>query len=239
MKRLHVSLAYRPSDFARPNDPDASVALPVKALDADGTVLDEGSASSSQPAMLSVPDDTGMAYVRLTWPSGHTETQRADLSEMNEASVTFSDAAISRNEWAAWAVPKLNPRTPLARPESPADLGMDEFNNVWLRLWRFEGGVWKREKLRPIEERRSKVATQMDLELGHAHWLLQVGGSKVTWRFVALPGGGRARVLITPRDSKDPRADELKVVVTSFRERAETLLEFLSRDAMRSVNALT
>ena len=116
---------------------------------------------------------------------------------------------------------------------------MDEFNNVWLRLWRFEGDVWKREKLSPIDERRSNVATQMDLVLGKASWLLQIGGSKVTWRFVALPGGGRARVLITPKDSKDPRADELKVVVTGFRERAETLLEFLSRDAMRSVNALT
>lgn len=239
MKRLHVSLAYRPSDFARANDPDADVALPVKALDADGTVLDEGSASSSQPAELDVPDDTGMAYVRLTWPSGRTETQRADLSNKNEAWVTFSDAAISRNEWAAWAVPKLNPQTPLARPESPVDHGMDEFNNVWLRLWRFQDGAWTKERLRPIDERRSNVATQMDLELGQSHWLLQVGGSKVTWRFMALPGGGRARVLITPKDSKDPRADELKVVVTSFRERAETLLEFLSRDAMRSVSALT
>lgn len=239
MKRLHVSLSYRSWDLIRPNDPDANVALPVKALDADGTVLDEGSASSSQPAEMDVPDDTVMAYVRLTWPSGRTETQRADLSNASESWVTFSDAAISRNEWAAWAVPKLNPQTPLARPEAPADLGMDEFNNVWLRLWRFEGGAWQREKLRPIDERRSNVATQMDLELGQAHWLLQVGGSNVTWRFVALPGGGRARVLITPRDSKDPRADELKVVVTSFRERAETLLEFLSRDAMRSVSALT
>jgi len=239
MKRLHVSLAYRTSDFGRPNDPDAGVTLPVKALDADGTVLDEGSASSLQPANLDVPADTGMAYVRLTWPSGRTETQRADLSNTNEAWVTFSDAAISQNEWAAWAVPKLNPQTPLARSESPADRRMDEFNNVWLRLWRFQDSVWKREKLRPIDQRRSNVATQMDLELGHAHWLLQVGGSKVTWRFVAVPGGGRARVLITPKDSKDPRADELKVVVTSFRERAETLLEFLSRDAMRSVSTLT
>jgi hypothetical protein len=239
MKRLQVSLAYRASDFGRPNDPDTDVALPVKALDADGTVLDEGSASSSQPAELDVPEDTGMAYVRLTWPSGRTETQRADLSNTSNAWVTFSDAAISRNEWAAWAVPKLNPQTPLSRPEAPTDRGMDEFNNVWLRLWRFKEGAWKRERLRPIDERRSNVATQMDLDLGHAHWLLQVGGSNVTWRFVAVPGGGRARILITPKDSKDPRADELKVVVTSFRERAETLLEFLSRDAMRSVSALS
>jgi hypothetical protein len=238
MKRLHVSLAYRASDFGRPSDPDADVALPVKALDGDGTVLDEGSASSSQPAELEVPEETGMAYVRLTWPSGRTETQRADLSNTSNAWVTFSDAAISRNEWAAWAVPKLNRKTPLAHPEAPTDRGMDEFKNVWLRLWRFEDGAWKRERLRPIEERRNNVATQMDLDLGHAHWLLQVGGSNVTWRFVAVPGGGRARILITPKDSKDPRADELKVVVTSFRERAETLLEFLSRDAMRSVSAL-
>ena len=120
MKRLHVSLAYRASDFGRPNDPDADVALPVKALDADGTVLNEGSASSSQPAELDVAEDTGMAYVRLTWPSGRTETQRADLSNMSNAWVTFSDAAISRNEWAAWAVPKLNPQTPLSRPEAPS-----------------------------------------------------------------------------------------------------------------------
>ena len=238
MKRLHVSLAYHSSEFARPNDLDSGMTLPVKALDADGTVLGEGSARASQPAELQVPDDTGIAYVRLTWPSGRTEIQRADLSNMSDAEVTFSDANISRDEWAAWAVPKLNPHTPLARPEYADDLRMDQFNDVWLRLWRFEEGSWRREKLRPIDQRRSNVATQMDLDLGQAHWLLQVGGSKVTWRFVALPGGGRARVLITPKDSKDPRADALKVVVTSFRERAETILEFLSRDAMRSVNTL-
>ncbi|MFN4329282.1 MAG: hypothetical protein ACK4FF_10435 [Limnobacter sp.] len=239
MKRLRVGLFYRSSDLIGSNDPDANVTLPVKVLDADGTVLDEESASSSQPAEMYVPDDTVTVYVRLTWPSGRTETKRADLSDTNDAWLAFSDAAIARNEWAAWAVPKLNPQTPLSRPEAPADLGMDEFNNVWLRLWRFQGGVWQREKLHPNDERRSNLATQMDLELGKSPWLLQVGGSNVTWRFVALPGGGRARVLITPRDSKDPRADKLKVVVTSFRERAETLLEFLSRDDMRSVKALT
>jgi len=239
VKHLNISLAYRRSAFARPNDMDFDVSLPVKALNADGTVLDEGSSSASQPAKLKVPRDTVIAYVRLTWPSGRTETQRVDLSNTNDAKVTFSDAAISRDKWAAWAIPKLSPKTPLARPESPADIGMDEFNNVWLRLWRFKDGIWKREKLRPIDERRSKVATQMDLDLDQGHWLLQIGGSQVTWRFVALPCVGRVRVLITPKDSKDPRADELKVIVTGFRERAETLLEFLSRDAMRSVNALT
>ena len=116
MKRLHVSLAYRPSDFARHNDPDSDMALPVKALDTDGTVLDEGSASASQPAELRVSDETGMAFVRLTWPSGRSETKRTDLSKMNDAWVSFSDAAISRNEWSAWAVPQAEP------PDAPREI---------------------------------------------------------------------------------------------------------------------
>ena len=238
MKLLRVSLDYRPSGFNRPDDQDAGVALPVKALDAEGTVLDEGYATASQAAELHVPDNTGMAYVRLTWPSGRTETRRADLSDSKSGDVSFSDAGISRDEWAAWAVPKLNPQTPLARPEGASGLGMTKFDTVWLRLWRFDDGSWRREKLQPIEAQDSEAARQIDLNLAEANWLLQIGGSKVTWRFVALPGGGRVRVLITPKDSKDPRADELKVVITGFRERAETLLEFLSRDAMRSAHAI-
>lgn len=33
----------------------------------------------------------------------------------------------------------------------------------------------------------------------------------VSWCFIPLPGGGSARVLITPQDSTDPRADEMTV----------------------------
>ncbi|EJE48777.1 hypothetical protein PMI14_06778 [Acidovorax sp. CF316] len=238
MKQLHVTLDYGTANYGEQVDPDAALALPIKALDSEGTVLDDGAATVHQTATLQVPEATELAFVRLTWPSGRTETKRVDLSQAQDGRVTFADTRISPNEWSAWAVPKLNPRTPLARPELGVNLGMDQFEKVWLRLWRFDGHEWHREQIEPLESHRSNAAWQMDLRLSRSYWMLQIGGSGVTWRFVALPGDGRVRVLLTPRDSRDKRADDLKVVVTSFRASAETLLEFMSRDAMRSVNTL-
>lgn len=238
MKQLSVSLQYGTANFGRRGGPDAAFALPIKVLDVEGSVLAESAATVDRPAGVQLPDDTGLVFVRLTWPSGRSQTQRVDLSGRADGSVAFTDQRISPNEWSAWAVPKLNPNTPLATPEGRVDLDLDRFDNVWLRLWRLDRDVWTMEKMTPDAVYRSPAAWQLDLTLSSAPWLLQLGSPKVPWRFVSLPGGGPARVLLTPKDSNDPRADELKVVVTSGRADAETLLEFLSRDSMRAVSSL-
>lgn len=238
MKHLTILLAYGVAEFDRRRGPEAGLALPVKALDVEGSVLAEGATSADRPVTLELPDATDVVFVQLTWPSGRAETQRVRLEGSTHAEVTFTDSRIAPNEWSAWAVPKLNPKTPLAMARGDMDLGLDRFEKVWLRLWKFEQGAWTQEKLKPEATYRNGAAWQLDLTLGQLSWLLQIGGSKVTWRFVALPGGGPARVLITPKDSTDPRADALKVIVTSFRADAEALLEFLARDAMRAVDAL-
>lgn len=238
MKHLVVNLAYRVADLGSRRGPEAGLALPVKALDADGSVLAEGATSADKPVVLALPDGIDLAFVRLTWPSGRAETQRVSFDGETQAAVTFSDSRIAPNEWSAWAIPKLNPRTPLALAGHDIDLTLERFDKVWLRLWKFNGGAWTREALQPEATFRNDAAWQLDLVLSPAAWLLQVGGSNVVWRFVALPGGGPARVLITPSDSTDPRSDTLKVIVTSFRSDAETLLEFLARDSMRAAGAL-
>lgn len=238
MKQLSVSLQYGTANFGRRGGPDAAFALPIKVLDVDGSVLAEGAATVNLPASVDLPEETSLVFVRLTWPSGRSQTQRIDLTGRSQGSVAFTDLRISPNEWSAWAVPKLNPNTPLAMPEGRIDLDLDRFDKVWLRLWRLDRDVWTMEKIAPDAVYRSPAAWQLDLTLSSAPWLLQVGSPKVTWRFVSLPGGGPARVLLTPKDSNDPRADELKVVVTSYRADAETLLEFLSRDSMRAVSSL-
>ncbi|BBH12936.1 hypothetical protein [Chromobacterium haemolyticum] len=241
MKHIAISLDY-PSLAHQLNQPqDQGVALPVKVLDTDGAVLAIGSTSTREPTQLSIPQEIQFAFVRLTWPSGRHVTQRVDMSIPSPTDtycVHFQLEYASANEWSAWAIPKLNPGSRLASTQADLDLGMDEFSKVWLRLWKYQNGEWHRVSVEPLEVHRSRSAWQMDLQLDASNWLMQIGGSKVTWRFVALPGNGRARVLITPKDSSDPRADELKVVVTGFRSRAETLLEFLSRDAIRSMNAV-
>src|SRR5678815_1274826 len=124
MKQLVVSLAYAATDFFRRGDADAGLALPVKALDADGSVLAQGAASVDMPVTFDLLDDTDLVFIRLTWPSGRTETQRVNLAGRSRIEVTFNDSRISPNEWSAWAIPKLNPRSPLVNA-SGVDLRLD------------------------------------------------------------------------------------------------------------------
>lgn len=240
MKTLTARLSYTSSSgspqAARFNAPTT---FPIKVLDAEGAVLAEGAATLHEPAEFTLEDSLELAFVRLTWPSGKLDTRRVQLKGIGHAEVDFNDSSIARNEWSAWAVPRLNSRTPLTQSSGEVDLDLERFDRVWLRMWRFAEGAWQHTPVRPDSQYRNGAAWQLDFTLDQHPWLLQVGGSKVVWRLVALAGGGPARVLITPRDSDDPRADPLKVIATSFRADAETLLEFLARDSMRAADAMT
>lgn len=238
MSKLTVHLDYMSASAGRDYQPNENLALPVKALDSQGAILAEGAARLGEPALLYLPAGTSQAFVRLTWPSGRTETQRVLLSNQSSAELTFSDDNISQAAWSAWAIPRLGVRTPLATAHDDVDLDLDRFQRVWLRLWRNDNGKWSQVPLRPDETYRNGAAWQIDLTLDNAAWLLHVGGSNVPWRFISLPGGGRARVLLTPKDTRDTRGDSLAIVVTSFRPAAETLLEFLARDSMRAADTL-
>lgn len=239
MKALNVHLDYRASSspqFRRGSS--LGTALPVKVLDVGGTIIGDALASLQRPAEFSLPDELQTVFVRLIWPSGKTETHRVSLSANATAIATFSDARIARNEWSAWATPLINANTSHLSTDRLAGASIDPYLNVWLRIWQFERGSWHPTQIAPRMQYKSETARQVDLELEEKPHLLQVGGSKVPWRFVALPGAGPCRVLLTPNESRDPRADPLKIVVTSFRTDAETLLEFLARDAVRAANTM-
>jgi len=239
MNALTVSLDYGMSASAPyQRDGSAGVALPVKVLDAEGTVLAEGLASSLRPIVFDIDHGLETVFVRLTWPGGRTETRRVSSAGDAQPRVSFSDAKIANNEWSAWAVPRLNRRTSLDLSNREETSNIGRYRNVWLRVWRFDSGVWHPTPMTPRMQYKSAVAKQVDLELEALPYLLQLGSSDVPWHFVALPGGGPCRVLFTSNDSSDPRSDPLKVVVTSFRTDAETLLEFLCRDAMRAARTM-
>lgn len=239
MRTLSVHLDYHMSTNAQfQRGSSQGIALPVKVLDAQGTVLADGVASLYRPEEFQIPDAYETVFVRLIWPSGKTETQKVVLSAPGNNELTFSDAEIARNEWSAWAIPRLNLHTPLTSADRPSKLNIGQYAKVWLRVWRLENSHWNSIPMTPSMQYKSNIARQIDMELERMPHLLQIGGSDVPWRFVALPGGGPCRVLLTPNNSKDPRADPLKVVVTSFRTDAETLLEFLARDSVRDANTM-
>lgn len=239
MRTLKVKLDYGSSTSPQPQrGSDQGIALPVRVLEAQGTALAEGVATLEHPAEVELPDNYEIVFVRLTWPSGKTKTQKVVLKAQGITEVTFSDTDIARNAWSAWAVPRLNPMTSLATPEESSNMSIERYAKVWLQLWRFIDGQWRRAPMVPRMQYRSEVARQIDLDLVAAPHLLQIGGSNVPWRFVALPGAGPCRILLTPNESKDPRADPLKVIVTGFRSDAETILEFMARDSVRAANTL-
>ncbi|PSS59708.1 hypothetical protein C6558_36645 [Ensifer sp. NM-2] len=210
------------------------VALPLRVLDAEGGVVATGAASLSEPMRCDISSSSGPLFVRLTWPSGKTETKRADGPE-----VVFDYSSISRDQWAAWAVPRLNERTSQAVSTSiPGRDAIDSYERAWLRLWTFRNGQWSDRLLAPEDQNRNDAAVQLDFILDEHPWCLQLGGKTIPWMIISLPPGGRCRVLITPNESTDPRREPLKVVVTGFRSETETLLEFLSRDSLRAANAM-
>jgi hypothetical protein len=239
MKTLTVSLNYSSTEYSPTSTQHQTpLALPLRVLDADGSLVAEGVASSSIPAQFDISHVDGPAFVRLTWPSGKTQTQRVDVKEGGAAQVSFNDSSINRNEWSAWAVPRLGERTSLASSQDAPNLRIDKFDRVWLRMWTFENSVWLPSLVETRASYQNDSARQLDFELNNRCWLLQIGGANVPWRFVALPGGGTCRVLLTPNESDDPRAEPLNVVVTSFRRDAETLLEFLARDSLSAANSV-
>ncbi|MDX0481432.1 hypothetical protein GOD90_20365 [Sinorhizobium medicae] len=229
MSELKVSFKHEAAQAGA-----ADVALPLRVLDADGGVVATGAASLSQPMRCDIGSASRPLFVRLTWPSGKTETKRADGPE-----VVFDHSSISRDQWAAWAVPRLNERTSQAVSASvPGQVAIDSYDRAWLRLWTFRKGQWSDRPLAPEDQNRNDSAIQLDFILDEHPWCLQLGGKSIPWMIISLPPGGRCRVLITPNESTDPRREPLKVVVTGFRSETETLLEFLSRDSLRAANAV-
>jgi hypothetical protein len=238
MKTLRVRLDYQQPDQQLGQAGQAGVALPLKVVDVQGTILVEAVALSSEPTDIELTGDYHRVFVRLAWPSGRTETQVVNLSAQPISEVKFSDSGFSRNEWLSWAVPRLNPRSQLAERDRPISLDIRPYTKVWLRLWRFENSGWSSMPMAANNPKRNDVARQIDLVLEAYPHMLQIGGSNVPWRLVSLPAAGRCRVLLTPNESVDPRADALKVVITGFRNDAETLLEFLARDSIRAATTM-
>jgi hypothetical protein len=233
MKTLNVHLAYGPS-FGLPGK-SGEAALPFRVLDKHATVLAEAAVLAGQQRQVELDDSADDVYVRLSWPSGQTQTQQVTFSPDGVADVVFSEAKSTSGEWSAWAAPRLGRRRGVQLDGStPPEVLLDRYAKVWLRFWSFGSDGWELARIKPDMQYKSDQARQLDLVLGDDPHLLQIGGEDVPWQFVSLPSGGPCRVFITPNVSRDPRSGPLRVLVTSSRQGAEMLMEFMARDSMRA-----
>jgi hypothetical protein len=237
MKILNVHLAYGPS-FGLPGK-SGEAALPFRVLDKHATVLAEAAVLAGQQRQVKLEDSADEVYVRLSWPSGQTQTQQVTFSPDGVADVVFSEAKSTTGEWSAWAAPRLGrTRTAGLDGSPPSEVLLDRYAKVWLRFWTIGTDGWEFARIEPDMQYKSDQARQLDLVLDGKPHLLQIGGEDVPWQFVSLPSGGPCRVFITPNVTRDPRSGPLRVLVTSSRQGAEMLMEFMARDSMRAASAI-
>ena len=245
MKKLNVMLDYGRANNSGHQPPSArqsDLVLPLRVMDSDGSVVAEGAVGSRGPASLDVSAAAeGNLFVRLTWPSGKTLTKKV-IDAGVDGEVVFSDDALSRHEWAAWAVPRLNERVDLSEVRTqpiPERQKLEAFAEATVALWAFPdgGSAWVPAAIAVTETLQDEAALQFDTLLPQGSWLLQLRGGEMNSRFISLPSGA-CRVLVTPNESTDRRKEPLKAVVTGFRQDSENLLEFLSRDSMRAAASL-
>lgn len=242
MKSLEVALDYGSMDASVQGqfapETGASAPFPFRVMDMHGGLLAEGAVNSQQSTRVLFEDPMGneVLFVRLLWPNGSASTQVAHYGRGAGASVQFSGAELGGAAWAKWATPRLGQSGGLTR-SSPASRRIDRLKYVWLRLWSHHPEGWRvREGIPSLRTERGEDARQIDLQLSAGAHLLQLGGAQMPWVFVALPGDGPCRVLLTPNPAVDPKTLPLKIVVTSFRPEAESIAEFLSRDALRAAD---
>ncbi|WP_288251611.1 hypothetical protein [uncultured Hydrogenophaga sp.] len=249
MKIIQVELNYRLSDesLSQPqSDPmTGSIPFPFRVVDSQGALLAEGAVDSRTPSEVFIKDssDSEQLFVRLMWPTGNHATKVARFEGGNRARVVFSDQLVSVDPWSSWAasrIPKTQTFARASRSSNNADESLHKFQNVWLRLWQRSASGWSYEEQLPRHSvKRSESIAQLDLDLSEGGHLLQLGGQLMPFVFVSLPGNGTCRVLLTPNASTGGNKNlPLKVVVSSFRPKAEMLVEFLSRDSMQAAKAI-
>src|ERR1051326_2914206 len=240
MNALTVWLKYSdPAESTELQERSAPTALPVHVYDTCGDLGDQGVASTVEPAYFALTPEQDPVFVRLEWPSGRTQTERASFGLAQSAEITFTDTNFAGERWSAWAIPRLYRRPRQADSLDVTKVTIADYNAVWLRLWQFtERQSWDEVQIDLRAQRSNDDGKQIDLELARRPYLLQFGGTLLPWQLVSLPGGGACRVLITPTSLDTAREHSLSVVVTGFSADAEMLLEFLSRNALEPAMTL-
>lgn len=205
--------------------------LPIRIVDSQGTILEEGSALADGDSTFDVEHGDGPLFVRFILPSGKLET--VQLTEAEDASMTLTWKPSGYGEWSAWASSRLQ--------KAAVKLGhghdeLEKYRNTWLKFWCFNSNECSERAASIVGTYRSSNSLQLNLQLSSGAWLLQVGGNSVPWQFISLPSGMLTKVLITISDRS--AVSPLRFVVSGLDSDAENMMEYLNRDYVSAASAV-
>ncbi len=213
--------------------------LTIQVISEKGAMIKELLLESTKELNIRIKSNYKKIFVRLTLPSQKTIIKEANFQENKINDIVFSDNDLSSpHEWMAWAVPLIKENLKKYSVVESKKTTVEAFLNVWIRVWKFTGFQWSIVNPPIVSAFKDTLIRQFEIDLDESIYLLQIGGSAVPWRFAALPGRGQCRILITPNSSKNPKADPIRVTVSSGRVEAENLLQYMSRESMRAASVM-
>lgn len=230
MKALSIRLL-------EPEFDSAHAAFPIKIYDLNGDVLAE-TVTSTDGVLVELPSeevfDLSRVHVVGTLPNGRRLYETIDVQDGRVTEVVLTDHTMgdSRLNWlkSFQAVDHLSHALTNASSDSC-------LKDIWLVLWRFREGNWTTDK--PIFEKEisDDEIYQIVLDVPDELQLLQAGGSKLAWRLIALPPGGRVRVALAHKPVR--HGDEsVQVTVSRAAPSSEHLISYLSRGDFESTDLL-
>jgi hypothetical protein len=229
-KRLRIHLGYQGESTTQ----ESVTTVPVEILDVDGGTLARLTLRPQRLTEFAVPDGTpDPILIRATLPSGEQRVKRATFGTESTVELSVLDDYASPNEWLNWSRPLVR----LGRLRH-LHFNSTAIGDLWIGLWQKTDVGWAPTTLNPQQHQTEPYATQFDLQLATGGYLLHVGGTKLAWRFVAIPGGGLVRILLSPNPSTDPRAEPVRITWSRLKPDEEALLAFLASDAIGQANTV-
>lgn len=213
-------------------DESIAAAIAVEVVNADLETVAELSLSGHEQQEVEVAP--GKYLIRASLPSGERIKVKTTVAADEQKQVVLSPPA-SDHSWLQWQHFLGNAYATPAR--SPF-----LFQSTWLRLWTYHNQTWSVDALPLQASGQDQAVINYCLDVSDAAAqqvrVLQLGGTQVPWRFVALPPASRLEVLIGPAqesaEGDHTPGDTLSVAIASHNWNAETLLRYVASGNLES-----
>lgn len=166
--------------------------------------------------------EPGKYLIKLNLPSGQVIKKVFLLeNKLNEVVLPLLSSTNQLLEWHEFLGNAYTWTTERKYPQIPS---------IWQRLWSYEQKIWKAERLSTqLKLPQNQIPVNFSLKLlpQNKLLLLQIGGSQIPWRFIALPPESHLNIVVSLLEN-EPNVGDIGITVTNENnQEAETLLSYL------------
>lgn len=197
-----------------------------------------------------IPVKLGNYLVRASLPGGAVGQVKVAVGDVGTSLDVVAPAPIAPDPGRAVSIgpvsavdrfssqlpePKPDRRTRTRSGSAPPWTTLGTWHGVWTRVWRKESVGWEASYLEPVEDEISEWSLGYVFDVDDGLHVVQVGGSDLAWRCVALP---ERRALLTMVVRWETGSPELVISARPEDSQRASLLDYLTEGDLRSAGLL-